>query len=120
MDSLRNIVRDPRVAIMLMTAGSDIVTRINARAEITLQPGLIDRFENNGAKPRSVIVFHIQEIYFQCSRALKRADLWNGDTWPNIESLPTAGQILEEMSNREIDGDAYDAESPKRIKKSLW
>ena len=120
MDSLRNIVRDPRVAIMLMTAGSDIVTRINAHAEISLEQKLIDKFEERGAKPRSVIVFDIQEIYFQCSRALKRAELWNADTWPNLASLPTAGQILEEMSNQEIDGNKYDAELPERVKKTLW
>lgn len=120
MDSLRNIVRDPRVALMLLTGGSNTVTRINGRAEVSLDQGLIDRFDDRGAKPRSVVVIHIEEIYFQCARALKRAEIWDANTWPDQSTLPTAGQILEEMSNHEIDGSKYDHEWPNRAKDTMW
>ena len=120
MDSLRNIVRDGRVAVMLMTAGSNMVTRINGCAQVSVDADLIDRFEERGARPRSVIVIHITEIYFQCARAVKRADIWNADSWPNLNNLPTAGQILEEMSNQEIDGSEYDHEWPRRAKDTMW
>lgn len=120
MDSLRNIVRDGRVAVMLMTAGSNNVTRINGRAVVSLDADLINRFDDRGTKPRSVIVIHIDEIYFQCARAVKRADIWNSETWPDLKGLPTAGQILEEMSNHEIDGSKYDHEWPNRAKDTMW
>tara|TARA_R110002096_G_scaffold14582_2_gene50593 strand:+ start:11844 stop:12455 length:612 start_codon:yes stop_codon:yes gene_type:complete len=120
MDSLRNIIRDPRVALMLMTGGSHNVTRINGRAIVSLEPELIDRFDDRGRKPRSVIVVHIDEVYFQCSRALQRADIWNAKQWPDASELPSAGQILQDMTDREIDGATYDAELPARIKETLW
>jgi PPOX class probable FMN-dependent enzyme len=120
MDSLRNIVRDPRVALMLMTGGSNMITRVNGRAEVSLEPALIERFDDRGAKPRSVIVIHIEEIYFQCARALKRAEIWDAKTWPDQSSLPTAGQIIQEMSNQEIDGRKYDHEWPNRAKDTMW
>lgn len=120
MDSLRNIIRDPRVALMLMTGGSNNVTRINGRAFVSLEPELINRFDDRGKKPRSVIVVHIEEIYFQCSRALMRAEFWNADAWPDESELPSAGQILQEMSQREIDAVEYDKTWPERAKKTLW
>jgi len=120
MDSLRNIVVDPRVSLMLMTGGSNTVTRIIGTAQVSLDAGLIDRFDDRGTKPRSVIVINIAEIYFQCARALKRADIWNAETWPDQSTLPTAGQILEEMTNQEIDGSKYDHEWPNRAKDTMW
>jgi PPOX class probable FMN-dependent enzyme len=120
MDSLRNIISDPRVALMLMTGGSNNVTRINGRAIVSLDPDLIDRFDDRGRKPRSVVVVRIEEIYFQCSRALMRGAFWDTATWPDEAELPTAGQILQEMTNQEFDGVAYDIAWPKRAKETMW
>jgi len=120
MDSLRNIVVDPRVSLMLMTGGSNTVTRIIGTAQVSLDADLIDRFDDRGAKPRSVIVIRISEIYFQCARALKRADIWNPETWPDQSDLPTVGQILEDLTNQEIDGAKYDHQWPERAKDTMW
>ncbi len=120
MDSLRNIVRDGRVALMFLTPGSDTVTRINGRAEVSVDPDLIARFAVDEKPPRSVVVVHIEEVYFQCSRALMRAGLWDSGTWPDLAALPTAGQILAAQTAGEVGGAKYDAEWPERAKKSLW
>ncbi len=120
MDSLRNIVCDGRVALMLLTKGSDIVTRVNGRAEISVAPDLLERFVVKGKQPRSVIVIHIEEIYFQCARAVMRAGLWDVENWPNISALPSAGQILQAQKAEGFDGDAYDKEWPERAKGSMW
>jgi PPOX class probable FMN-dependent enzyme len=120
MDSLRNIVRDGRVALMLLTKGSNTVTRINGRAEVSILSDLLQRFEVKGKPPRSVIIIHIEEIYFQCARAVMRAGLWDTENWPDISALPSAGQILKVQTSGEIDGAAYDKEWPDRAKKSMW
>lgn len=120
MDSLRNIVRDGRVALMLLTKGSSTVTRVNGRAEISVAADLLERFEVKGKPPRSVIVIHIEEIYFQCARAVMRAGLWDVENWPDISELPSAGQILEAQQAGGFDGDAYDKEWPERATKSMW
>lgn len=117
-DSLRNIVRDGRVSLMFMVPGSNNVVRVNGRATLSADADLTASFEQGGRHPRSVILITIDEIYFQCSRALMRSRLWeSGD---ESEGLPTPGQILKEMTEGEAGGDQYDAEWPARAKASMW
>lgn len=117
-DSLRNIVRDPRVSLMLFIPGSSNVVRVNGRARLTADQGLRESFAKAGKLPRTVILIAIAEIYSQCARAIVRSRLWaSGD---ESAGLPTVGDILAEMTQGRIDGAAYDADWPKRARTSLW
>lgn len=117
-DSLRNIVVDGRVSLTFMVAGSDNVVRVNGRARLTADAALRAHFARDGAMPRTVIVVRIGEVYFQCARALKRARLWaDGD---RSADLPSAGDILGEMSEGAFDGAAYDAAWPGRAAATMW
>ena len=78
-DSLRNIVRDPRVALLFLIPGSGSTLRVNGRAQVPADPQLLASFTFEGKAPRSVIVMTVDEIYFQCARAIVRSDLWNPD-----------------------------------------
>lgn len=120
LDSLRNIVADPRVGLLFLIPGSGTTLRVNGRALITVDAGLCQSFAVDGRAPRSVIVITIEKVYFQCSRAVIRSDLWNSDQYPPQDSLPSAGQILAALSNRQIGGEDYDREWPERAKASLW
>jgi uncharacterized protein len=117
-DSLRNIVRDPRVSLMFMVPGSDTVVRVNGRAKINADTDVLMRFERAGKLPRSVILIRIDEVYFQCSRALMRSRLWSsGDESADV---PSPGDILREMTNGAEGGPVYDAEWPERARSELW
>lgn len=118
MDTLRNIVADGRVSLMFMVQGSTTVMRVNGRAVLTVSPEITQRFERDGKTPRSVIVIDIQETYFQCARAVMRADLWSGQD--RSEGLPTAGEFLAEMTAGEVGGADYDKTWPARAAKSMW
>ena len=117
-DTLRNVVRDGRIALMFLVAGSDNAVRVNGTARLTADANLRARFDRMGKQPRSVIVIAIDEIYIQCARALKRAHLWEGQ--PKATGLPTAGDILAEMTQGRIDGKAYDEEWPARAADTMW
>jgi PPOX class probable FMN-dependent enzyme len=119
-DSLRNIVRDPRVAVMLMIPGSNTVLRINGRAELRADPDLLESFVMERKPPRCVIVITIDTVYFQCARALMRAQVWNPATFIDPETLPTAGQMLAAASAGAVGGEAYDREWPERAQASMW
>src|SRR5919204_1376998 len=73
-DSLRNIVRDPRVALLFLIPGSGNTLRVNGRAHLSRDAELLASFEVDGKTPRSVIVMTIVELYFQCARAIVRSD----------------------------------------------
>ena len=119
-DSLRNIVRDPRVALLLLIPGSGSTLRVNGRAQVSTEPDLLASFMMDGKAPRSVIVMAVDEIYFQCARAIVRSDLWNPDKRADPGSLPTPGQILADMSENRVGGAEYDRAWPERARQSLW
>ena len=119
-DSLRNIVRDPRVALLFLIPGVGETFRINGRAKISVDPQLLESFVMEGKAPRCVIVVEVETVYFQCSRAILRAQLWNPETQVARKSLPSNGTILAELSKQKIDGEKYDRELPLRIGKELY
>ena len=118
LDSLRNIVRDPRVSLMFFGPGSLNVVRVNGSAKLTTDDALLARFERAGKRPQTVAVIKISEIYSQCARAIMRAGLWaSGD---QSAGLPTVGDMLKEMTSGAFDGETYDKEWPERAAKSMW
>jgi PPOX class probable FMN-dependent enzyme len=119
-DSLRNIVRDPRIALLFLIPGSGSTLRVNGRALVSIDDDLLASFEMDGKAPRTVIVMTVDEIYFQCARAIVRSDLWNPDKRVDPKSSLTPGQILADMSENRVGGEAYDREWPERARQSLW
>lgn len=117
LDGLRNIVTDGRVSLMFMVAGSSNVVRLNGRAVLTDDPEITTRFTQGGNHPRAVIVITLHEIYFQCAKAIMRANLWSGAAAP--ADLPTAGQFLKEMDS-EFDARDYDLTYPTDAQKRMW
>ena len=117
-DSLRNIVRDGRVSLLFLVAGSNTELRVNGTAIVTADPALLDSLRRDQSTPRSVIVISVAEVYSQCARALIRSALWTaGD---QSEGLPTVGDMLREITEGAIDGAAYDQDWPGRAAKTMW
>ena len=119
-DSLRNIVRDPRVALLFLIPGSGSTLRVNGRAQVSADPDLLASFVIDGKAPRTVIVMTVEEIYFQCARAIVRSELWNPERRVDPKELPTPGQILADMSENRVGGETYDREWLARARQSLW
>lgn len=118
-DSLINIVRDPRVALMFLVPGSNTTMRINGEAVVSVDPDLLNSFEMDGKHPRTVIVVTVGEVYFQCARALMRSELWNVENFVDPASLPTPGGMLK-AAKADFDKDAYDGEWPERAVRTMW
>lgn len=119
-DSLRNILNDPRVALMFLIPGVNEAVRVNGRAAISVDPDLCAGLAMDGHLPRSVLWITIDEVYFQCARALIRSDLWALGARGRPDGIPTAGQMTAEASNGTEGGAAYDAALPERQRRTLW
>lgn len=119
-DSLRNIVRDPRVGLLFLIPGCGNTLRINGRARLSIDPVLLDSFKMEGKAPRSVIVLTVDSVYFQCARALIRSELWNPARHVDPKSLPTAGQILAALSHERVGGSEYDRNWAARARETMW
>jgi PPOX class probable FMN-dependent enzyme len=119
-DSLKNVLRDPRVALLFLIPGSGNTLRVNGRARISVDAGLLASFVMEGKAPRSVLVIDVDAVYFQCSRAILRSDLWNPEKHVDPKALPSAGSILAALTENRVGGDAYDKAWPERAKQSMW
>jgi PPOX class probable FMN-dependent enzyme len=119
-DSLRNILADPRVALLFLVPGIGETLRVNGTAEISVDPELLERSAINGKVPRSMLVIHIESVFFQCSRALIRSELWNADKHLPRAALPSTGQMLAAVTDQRIDGETYDRELPPRLEATLY
>jgi len=119
-DGFRNIVRDPRIALLFLIPGVGETLRVNGRASISVDPDLMASFAINGKLPRCVLIVHVESAYFHCSKAIVRSKLWDEATKIDRKSLPSTGSIVAELSKGRLGGEAYDREMPERIKAQLY
>ena len=119
-DSLRNLIENPQLALLFLIPGQGETLRINGRARISADPALLQRYAMVGKLPKLVLIVTVEAAFFQCSRAVVRAGLWKTATQINPGSLPTPGQILSAVTNAGIDGAAYDQALPERVKSTLY
>jgi PPOX class probable FMN-dependent enzyme len=120
LDSLRNIVSDPRVALLFLIPGVGETIRVIGRASISTDPALTETFIVSGKAPRSVIVVAVERVFFQCTKAIVRSKLWDPALHIDRKSLPSAGTILGEISGGKIGGPEHDRAQPQRIKETLY
>jgi PPOX class probable FMN-dependent enzyme len=119
-DSLRNIVADPRVALLFMIPDVGETLRVNGRAHISVDPDLLQRLAMDGHPPKCVIVVHIETVLFQCARALQRSKLWAEPAPDARSAVPSAGAMLAALTDDAIDGAAYDRALPDRQRSTLY
>jgi PPOX class probable FMN-dependent enzyme len=119
-DSLRNVIVDPRVALLFLIPGSGNTLRVNGRAAISVDPALLERFAVQDKQPRSVLVVTVEAVYFQCSRAIIRSDLWNPEKHVAEDALPSVGTMLADLTSGQIDGKDYDREWAGRAKDTMY
>ncbi len=107
-DTLRNIVSDGRIALMFLIPGITECMRINGRAVLRHDPETLALYAFGDKLPATVVEITVEAAYFQCARAVKRADLWNPEVQVDRASVPSPGQIMTAITSGEFDGQAYD------------
>lgn len=119
-DSLRNIVADPRVALLFLIPGIGETLRVNGRARISTAPALLQRFVMAGQPPKCVLVIDVDAAYFQCARAIQRSRLWQPTTEGGPRHVPSPGSMLAALTDSAIDGEQYDRDLPERQRSTLY
>jgi uncharacterized protein len=119
-DSLRNILYDPRVSLIFFIPGIRETIRVNGTAKICVDQSLLQQFAMQGQIPKCIIEVSVQAVFFQCARALLRSALWSSEQVKDKATVPTAGQMLGAVTSEAIDGASYDRELPERQAKSLY
>ena len=119
-DSLRNLIADPRISLLFLIPGCGETIRVNGRAAISIDPALCESFIFAGKLPRSVIVVTVDRVYYQCAKAIVRSGLWDPKTQIDRKKLPSSGTILARISKGAIGGPEHDRTAPERMKATIY
>ncbi|MGF6542868.1 pyridoxamine 5'-phosphate oxidase family protein [Paraburkholderia sp. BR13444] len=124
LDSLRNVIADPRVALLFVIPGVGETLRVNGRGRISNDAALLDSFAVDGKLPRTVLLIDVEAVYFHCSKAIVRSRLWDPARHIERSQLPSTGEILQHIfaanDGEKFDAAAYDRELPERVRATLY
>ena len=117
LDALRDILQDPRVALLFLVPGAGETLRAHGTARITTDPELRRRHAADGKEPTALLVVTVTSVYVQCAKAMIRSRLWDGRSRP---AVPTLGRMVAEHTAGRADGDALDARLPDAYRAMLY
>ena len=122
LDTLRNVVADPRVGLIFLVPGLGEELRVRGTAVVSTDPDELACHEVKGVLPASVLVVSVERVYFQCARAIKRSRLWDSASQVDPKTLPTAGAMTREAGGFASDDEAaaYDAALDARQDATLY
>lgn len=119
LDTLKNLMGDPRVGLLFLIPGIGECVRVNGRAIVTVDPLMRALFAVQGNLPVTVIVVTVESVYFQCARAITRARLWDQASQLHPSAVPTAGEMTR-SGDATFDAVSYDAALAERQRKTLY
>ncbi|MFM0039265.1 pyridoxamine 5'-phosphate oxidase family protein [Paraburkholderia strydomiana] len=120
LDSLRNIIVEPRLALLFIIPGVGESLRVNGRGRITSDAEWLDSFAVEGKLPRTVLLIDVDSVYFHCSKALVRSKLWDPARHVERSQLPSAGEIHRRLNGAGFDAATYDREFAERVRTTLY
>ncbi len=120
LDTLRNLVTDPRIALLFLVPGIGITLRVNGTAVLSTDDALRATFAIDDKLPATVIVVTTESVYTQCPKALIRSHLWDPELHRTPSELPSVGQIMQAITDGAFDGRAYDDAYPMRVRDTIY
>ena len=119
-DTLRNLVVDPRLALLFLVPSRSETLRVNGRAVVSTDAELLASFAVGGKAPRSVIRVTVESAYVHCAKAFMRSKLWERATNGERPDLPSMGEMMALLSQNSVDAGVYDRDAPERLKATLY
>lgn len=120
LDTLRNLVVDPRIGLLFLVPGVGVTLRVNGTARISTDIELRESFAMGDKVPTTVIVITTASVYTQCPKALMRSHLWDPARHRDPSELPSVGDIMEVITSGVFDGKAYDDAYPARLRETIY
>ena len=100
-DGHRNLLANPHIGLIFLVPNVEETVRINGRAFLTDDPELLASMEIQGKTPKLATVVEIDQVFCHCARAILRAGLWNPETWPDPDTIPTIAAMAAEQKGWE-------------------
>lgn len=94
LDSLNNLLHDPRIGLLFMVPGVNETLRINGTARLRDEPAWTGHFAGAHFTPKLVIEVQVREAYLHCAKALMRSRLWQAEAQVERSALPSMNQMI--------------------------
>lgn len=94
LDSMQNVVANAQAGLLFLVPGRDETLRVNGKAWISVEPALLDLFEGELRRPRSVLGVEVEAAYVHCAKSFRRGGVWDPSAWPALDEVPTAAAML--------------------------
>ncbi|MBV8791158.1 MAG: pyridoxamine 5'-phosphate oxidase family protein [Pseudolabrys sp.] len=120
LDGFKNLMSDPRIALLFLIPGVGETLRINGRAKLSVDPALRESFVVNGKPARAVLIVAVETIFFHCSKAAIRGKIWDPTAQIPRMALPSTGAIISETTGGKLGGEQYDKEAPAKTQAMLY
>jgi uncharacterized protein len=122
LDSIGNIVQGSGIGLLFLIPGVDETLRVNGKACLTTDPAVLDACAVKDRRPKAAIGVTVVEQFMHCAKAFRRSELWQHDSWPARESLPSLGCILKDQipGIGDVDAVAIDASLEEGYAKTMW
>lgn len=98
-DGHRNVLANPHIGLIFIIPNVDETLRINGRAFLTTDPELLASMTVQNRTPKIATVVEIDQVYMHCARAFLRSGLWQPESWPDPDTIPTLGAIMCEQKD---------------------
>ncbi|WP_020496846.1 pyridoxamine 5'-phosphate oxidase family protein [Sciscionella marina] len=102
LDSMCNILGNDRVGMLFLVPGVGETLRLNGRARLVREAPFFERMAVQGKPPALAILIEVEELFLHCGKAFLRSSLWDPETWPTKESLPSAARIAKSQTNSRV------------------
>ncbi|MFP6595429.1 MAG: pyridoxamine 5'-phosphate oxidase family protein [Dehalococcoidia bacterium] len=95
-DGLINVISNPGIGMIFIVPGMRETLRVNGTATIVRDPELLESLAMDGKLPWLAIVIDVKEAFMHCPKAFLRSNLWDAETWPSRDSLPSMACVLND------------------------
>ena len=121
LDTSANIANNPYIGLIFLVPGIPETLRVNGQARICTDSDILAEFEVRGKVPKTSILVAVEEVLFQCSKALVRSRLWEDDYRVERKSaMPPLGKIIKDQIGLQESAEELESYVQKSIKERMY
>ena len=121
LDTLRNLLVNPEIALIFLIPGIAETVRVAGTARLSVDPELLASMAVQGKTPKCAIVVSVRQAYLHCAKALLRSRLWEGDYAQPKGTFPSISRMIgDQVGLSEAEKKEREAMTERAYKDGLW
>jgi uncharacterized protein len=81
MDGYHNVLSNPHVGLICVIPGRGDTMRVNGTATLVRDAPFMPDMRVHGHRPSLALIVNVEEVFFHCAKAFRRANAWDPLAW---------------------------------------